>query len=420
MKHEKTIKEKQAMIDDKVTMKVYRDKLTTVKAYLSSNPNSKYLTAEVFKYNYIFVPDLPMPTFCTNGKSIMLDPEFFSQLNLKQLAFGILHETFHNILMHLAYFNNPKYNKKALNIAADAVVNSMIKVSNIGEDIPGGVNSDNMGTVRIELIDKKNKPFTLEIKECHKQNVLHVYNEIMKKAKIEDCKDHSTDGHPGDNGSADDGDTETLAENNIRRLVDGARIRGESIPGSLGSHFESLIKPKINLARWLKQNMFGNCHSHYSYNKPNRRSESTGIILPTSVKQSYNMIAAIDTSGSISEPEARHAIGLLYNTMREKRDSIKMRLLLHTSAVYYNEMITKKEQLEKLKITSGGTSHDEVFEIAEKNWRKGDILICITDGETSFPKTNIKNVLWVIVNNDRITPPYGKTIHVKHKDIGGE
>lgn len=411
-------KEKEKLLKDEATMKLFQKRMATIKVYLSSHPNSKWLTPEIYKYGHEFRADLPMPTMCTDGKKIMIDVEFFNTKTLKELAAGELHETFHNIFRHHDYLRSKNYNPKVLNIATDCVVNSIIASMGVGEPIKGSFWPDYHGTVKVKVAGKNGKEVEVVIPECAKKTWKYVYDEIMKVADTSKIGDNWDYHEPGQ-GDASEEESEVEATNNIRRLLDQARMQGTKVPNALGEYFDSLIKPKVNLKRFLKNAIVGGVHKYNSYSKFNKRSETLGVTLPGSMKEGYELITAIDTSGSISEVETKHALGMIYHTMTSlDRGAINMRVLLHHTNVYCDEEIKDENKIKGLKIQSGGTSHIDVFNKAEKNWKQHKLLVCITDGCTEYPEsTKIKNVIWIIVNNEHTTPPFGKTIHVSLKDI---
>lgn len=140
-----------------------------------------------------------------------------------------------------------------------------------------------------------------------------------------------------------------------------------------------------------------------------------GLIIPGYVKEGVKVAIGIDTSGSIGTQEIMYYLGEIENLFKQfDHGSVTATLLLHHSHVYRQYDIDDIRDLGKLKTESGGTSHVDVFEKAEEMNAK--VLICLTDGFSSFPEsTSIQKVLWIVTNENgmsHIPDNLGKKIHI--------
>ena len=67
----------------------------------------------------------------------------------------------------------------------------------------------------------------------------------------------------------------------------------------------------------------------------------------------------------------------------------------------------------------GGTDHEVVYEhlMTDKKYRNSQLLVCLTDGFTSFPPKNIYpfDTIWVLTKNscDKKDIPFGRVIKIE-------
>jgi predicted metal-dependent peptidase len=101
----------------------------------------------------------------------------------------------------------------------------------------------------------------------------------------------------------------------------------------------------------------------------------------------------------------------------------KLYLILHDHPVYWAGQVGDAD-LRRLKMSRGGTSHKEVFEVLEGKSEKFplptdekiELAICFTDLGTDFPEKHPKfEVIWGVVQGygDSIDVPFGKKIKVE-------
>jgi predicted metal-dependent peptidase len=77
-----------------------------------------------------------IPTACTNGRDELYGTKFVESLDLKELAFVVVHESYHKMLRHLTTWDRlHDENAQLANMACDYVINLAI------------VNRDPQGTV---------------------------------------------------------------------------------------------------------------------------------------------------------------------------------------------------------------------------------------------------------------------------------
>ena len=105
---------------------------------------AKAKTSLILEHPFVGAIALGMPhtyqegigTACTNGKRVLYDPKFVSDLTDDQLKFLVAHECMHPMLEH--NFRRQSRDPKRWNMAADYVINQLLTDEGIGKFIEGG------------------------------------------------------------------------------------------------------------------------------------------------------------------------------------------------------------------------------------------------------------------------------------------
>jgi predicted metal-dependent peptidase len=433
--------------------------VTEVNAYTLVCKETKFLASKMMTIPFSFSDVEEHATACTDGKQIMFDPMFWESLTLKQRAFVMCHELFHIILMHPERAYKLKPNREAWGIAVDAVINAILVISNVGEMPKEGIKPNWRGDVELDLNGKK-----LVIEQAHTKTAEVVYWEIMKHVEENPGKGGQGQGEPQDgDGEPQDGDSDgnqpgqpgkgkgqgngqydvrqegqkvgpidhhmeselTPKEVNeikrsIRRMLVEAKMRG-NMPSFMQEMLTEEVKPKINWKAWIKSSLSPSFRVYNSFVRPHRRSQAMGFTMPGPVKKGVKATLAIDTSGSIGRAELSQFISEMKSIFKTfPTGATEITLLLHTTDVYSEKKLKTIQDTKNIDYASGGTSHIEVFQRAEKNGAK--ILICLTDAETEWPKKcGIENVIVVSTLKSSMNdiPRYAKKIYLDIKELGG-
>jgi len=143
------------------------------------------------------------------------------------------------------------------------------------------------------------------------------------------------------------------------------------------------------------------------------------IYMPSTIGKKIKVLCHIDTSGSICEEELTDFISELVGIARAYKNNVEFRILAGDTKIVDDILLTQgkgEKALKTLKLHGGGgTDHRPVFEYVHKKKyaRDAKLLICFTDGASSFPEhTNIKTIFVLAgthVPKERM-PEWGKTI----------
>jgi len=409
-------------------------RLTKAVVSIMGNPKYIYLAGVLMIGERDVVDDPSIPTACTNGRDEFYGREFLSKLNDAELRFLVLHEVYHKLFRHLTTWKHLYMQDAHLaNVACDYVINLKIVDDNY---------ADGFATMTGELVNG-----------CYDRKYVgmdtaQVYN-LLRKDQPQGGGRSGGDGDPEDgdgtpeNGSGSlpnghepfdahdwDGAQEMTADEqrDLAREIDEAVRQGALVAGKMGSGgdrgLEELLEPQVDWREVLREFVQTTCTgSDYStYRRPNRRYLSSGIYMPSGVSEKVGeLVVAIDTSGSIQQPEVTaflSEVKAICDTVRPD----KVRLLYWDTTVCGDETYDTHEletliQSTKIK-GGGGTDVDCVTEYIREESINAQAAIVLTDGDLygGWGQWTMP-VLWCVIDNKHKVPDVGKCVHIKSRDM---
>ena len=411
-------------------------RLTKAVVSIMGNPKYIYLAGVLMIGERDVVDDPSIPTACTNGRDEFYGREFLSKLNDAELRFLVLHEVYHKLFRHLTTWKHLYLQDAHLaNVACDYVINLKIVDDNY---------QDGFATMTGELVNG-----------CYDRKYVgmdtaQVYN-LLRKDQPQgvgrsggdgDGDPEDGDGTPEDgsgslpNGQEPfdahdwDGAQEMSADEQreLAREIDEAVRQGALVAGKMGSggdrDLEALLEPQVDWREVLREFVQTTCTgSDYStWRKPKRRLLGQGIYMPSTYSEQVGeLVVAIDTSGSIQQPE----VTAFLSEVKAICDMVhpdKVRLLYWDTQVCGDETYDTHEletliQSTKIK-GGGGTDVDCVTEYIREESINAQAAIILTDGElySGWGQWTMP-VLWCVIDNKLRVPDVGKCVHIKSRDM---
>lgn len=356
----------------------FDDALSRVKVKIMMKPNTAFISAVMMALD--FHEDSRIPTACTNGLCIRVNPEFFASLDEGQRMFLILHETWHVAFDHITRLNQRE--PKKWNHATDYVINGQL-VQEGFKFIEGG------------LLDSKYTGLSAD----------EVYDLLPENF---DNQSNSLDGDiesPGD-GSGSEADQARIEEARVKmqEIVARAAMQAEmsnqagTIPESIRRAIEEARNPKLPWNVLLEQYMNERVQDEYSWNKRNRRFSH--VYLPSLDNEGMGEVRCyVDCSGSITQKElALEVAEMCY--IKEVSNPSRMVLRAFACNLGREQSFSRDEELDFDADTSGGTCLEPVWRDVKRN-TDTEVVVIFTDGYVSVPPTaGMPDIVWVIVNNE--------------------
>ena len=350
--------------------------------------------------------DKSVRTAATDGRNVMINPDYYATLDIDEGMFVNAHEVGHVILDHMPRSRKYKdsgigpdgkeWSHKKANYAMDYVVNIML--------VDGGVGTMPQGA----LIDPKYRDWLWE----------DVYKDIPEPpsggngggqggGEPQPFDDH-VEGEPCDSISEEELQTAIAA------AQDAQKAMGE-MPAGLQRIVDDILDPQVDWREHLiREVVASHGRDTYTWRRINRRRlQSSGLVYPGRTGYACGEIGVvIDTSASVSSKELSAFMGELYGVYEQATPTalhlfaVDAKVSDHTIAQDVSDLLTYQPK------GGGGTNLECVYKYIQEQQIELETLIFLTDGGTpmtSNPTT--ADVIWVITTD--MKAPYGATINMK-------
>jgi predicted metal-dependent peptidase len=390
-------------------------KLTRVVIDLMRNPLFADMSG-IFMMGKKEVSD-DIPTAATDGRDEIYGRAFIDSLSLPEVAFIVVHESFHKMYRHLTTWQKLwEEDARLANMACDYVINLEI------------VTRDPNGTV-VAMPKKDGKTIGLLDRRFKGMNTKQVFD-ILKKEKEE----NGGGGGGGDGEGMDHHDWEGASElskdekEELAKQVDQAIRQGMIAAqkmhgkggGRMSRELSDILEPKVDWRTQLQEFVNTTCggRDYSSWRKPNRRFLSSDMIMPSLVGERVkNIIIGCDTSGSITnEDHARNLSETDAILSVVTPDKLHIIYWDHEMAGHevYDDATRGSFRTSTKPVGGGGTNPAAMEAYLKEQDIKADCIIMFTDGYVPNWGTdwNGAPILWVITGGGRMTASTGKTIHI--------
>jgi len=404
------------------------------KARVKLNETKPFFGYLTMRLNFIEKNDMPMPSMGVDRYgNCYYDIEFVKSLNQEEVNATLCHEVCHCAFGHLERQEGKDH--QLLNISQDAVINALLIKD--GMSLPKGcILPNSSGT--LELMDVK-------IPDVHKKSHQEVYDRLYnawKKQQKENklgmsgqvLDNHMRGNDKDGSGNSNGKDKKDNKKNGFgngskqeeinweKELVEAstfAKMQG-NLPAGIKRIVDDLLGNSISWRELLYKYITNTLPFDYTWMRPNKKSYATGVYMPEIVREQIDIIVSIDTSGSISPKELLKFSSELLGIINSF-DNVKLTIIYNDTEVYGPHRLTNPtpDDIKRLKPEGGGgTDHRPVFEWVDKNMETAKLLICFTDGYTSFPRGSALDTIWVLAgyhcNKDNI--PFGRVIELPKEE----
>lgn len=365
------------------------------------------------------------------GRDVMVyNPDFMQKLSLEERIGVYCHEVMHAALGHCWPHRIQGRDLQRWNIAADIVVNNFIL----------SANKDNINPISVTL-----PKGALSNPEWENLTVEEIYNLLpdseMANVTIvldinPELSDEANGTAPGGAGGNGEGDGEkeirvrsgtgmSTSEEEMeaaaewaKRLTEAAYLSSKgrgTLPGCFKGLVEEILKPKLNLKRYLAKFMSSATRDDYTFEHVDRRLIDQGVYFPDLYGERVeDILIFIDSSGSVGELAIRKFLGIAREVAKAQCGRVRV---ITCDMVIQDDFFLKETAKEiKCGLGRGGTSFKPPFNYVKEKKYKVNCAIYLTDLGGDFPeKKPPYPTLWV--STTRGNAPFGTTIHVQEEDI---
>ncbi len=384
-------------------------------------------------------------TACTDGKSLIVDPNWFGSLNQLQRETVLMHEALHIILLHNVRRGNR--NPADWNIAGDYVINSLL-----ADDVH---EFPEVGCIEPHLL-KKYSGWTTEkvyddlIKEHSKESQDDDQQDDEQNQSDGQSDDDSQDqsGQDGQNdeeqdpsdGSDDNGESGTIptpskplmgevhdmpdmdndsekdAQEKVLQAQSLAKAMG-TMPDNIEKAIADIVEPaKLSWEEQLKKWVEEKTPTDWSWSKPDPIFMPSNILMPTLDGDANGLIlVAIDTSASMDSDQIATAVNELNEILSTQMSMGEANLQFITCDTRCSEPKTLSDPSEIPQIRGGGgTRFTPVFDFANNMEEPPKAVIYLTDGEAyDFPPSPDYDTLWLVTEKN----PYYTVDHFPFGEV---
>jgi predicted metal-dependent peptidase len=372
----------------------------------------------------------------TDAKAFYYNAEFVANLSLAQTQFILAHEALHCAMGHTHRRNHRV--KKRWDVACDHAVNLMLIEEGLKPPLHGILANQDYETLSAEEIyplipdDTEEESFDEHLfDESEAQGSQSDPDESDPNQRQDNPDAGNTGGkgregqsqpEPGDAAGAQPHDKpnelspserEELGEqwkNRLAAAAQAARQAGKLSQAML-RWVDDLLAPSLPWRALLARYFAINQRDDYSWRRPSRREGAA--ILPRLSSEGIDVIAVIDTSGSISADELREFVSELDALKGQVRARVT---LLACDNKLADNSPWEYEPWDAMNLPAeieggGGTDFRPVFDWVEHENRSPNLLVYFTDGEGDFPKSAPNYpVIWLVKGKSVV--PWGDRVQL--------
>jgi predicted metal-dependent peptidase len=358
------------------------------------------------------------PTAATNGRDFFYNKKFVEKLTVKKLEFLFGHEICHAVFDHFGRVGSR--DRQLSNIAQDYAVNQILVDERIGDKIT-------------------------EVKICYDPQYRgmaweEIYDILYEKAEkipmdqllkeLGDVLDEHIKEGDGQDGEEGKGNRPGLSKEDAQKIKDeikeamiqsAAAAGAGKTPAGIMRMIKTLTEPKMNWREIIRQQIQSIVRNDYSFQRPNRKSQHTGAVLPGMIPDTTIDVAiALDMSGSIGQEDATVFLSEVKGIMDQYED-FNIQLWCFDTDVYNHVKIGHDNSDDLLSYEpqgGGGTSFEVNWEFMRDNDIQPKKFIMFTDGYPcgTWGEEDYCDTLFIVKGNTSAESPFGQTV-IYEKDI---
>ena len=378
------------MFDLNATLSLLRTRLCTRTPFLGS----LILFAETISTDKI-------PTAATNGRQILINPDFFERLTLDQQEAVLLHEVLHAALLHVP--RGVGRDAKRWNIAADIVVNGIL--TREGFELP----KDHVRAQPLERFSVEEVYDLLESSPWDKKNFPMGSPDLLPGEGMGEEQTPVP-------GSLSEEQRRTM-EAQWRSALEQASVMAEtllqgSLPASLQRELQTIKSGQLDWRHYLWRYLV---RTPIDFRDFDRRFVGQRMYLETLEGETVFVAIAVDTSGSIHNQQVQGFLNEVQSILLAY-PHLKCELYYADADLHGPYPVTPYGNL-PTPIGGGGTDFRPFFTKLTREYSPWvtTVAVYLTDGYGFFPTQPPPfPVLWVVTpgGKDSKQFPFGETVRL--------
>lgn len=182
----------------------------------------------------------------------------------------------------------------------------------------------------------------------------------------------------------------------------------EDLPLHVERFFTLNTKATVDWREELREAIDEFHKDDYTLLPPNKKFLHQGIYIPSSISNKFNLVVAIDSSGSIDEELLDRFLSEL-NFLMSMVQNYQIELIVCDDKIQSHQTLYSGETLEVSLVGGGGTDFRPVFKYLEEELQDVKLLLYFTDLDGTFPQDEPTcRVKWVV--QKELEVPFGSLI----------
>ena len=327
--------------------------------------------------------------FKSDGKKLEYSSDFLSRLELSEMEFVFANGAMHASLAH----EQRKSNRSAWlwQLATDYAINDML--------VENGMSRPDEAT------------YSKRFSGLYAEEIYAELKEDILRDELEYEADDEDDIENNDSELDTDKQSQILEEQlfeEFTKAVLQAEEKRNSLPKTIERFFDFNKYQKINWRDELRLAIDKFHKDDYTLIPPNKKFLYMGIYLPSSVSNRFQLVIAVDSSGSVQEELLNEFLSEV-NFLMLSIQNFQIDLLVCDDKIHSHNTFYSGDSLEVNLAGSGGTDFVPVFDFIKEKLPNTKLLLYFTDLEGKFPHVQPNyDVKWVSPKELEI--PFGEII----------
>ncbi|DAB27692.1 MAG: hypothetical protein A2513_10080 [Sulfurimonas sp. RIFOXYD12_FULL_33_39] len=329
-------------------------------------------------------------SFKSNGIRLEYNGDFLNSLEIAEMEF-----VFANAAMHASLSHEARKSGRSgwlWQLSTDYAINDML--------VENGLERPH----EAHYSERFSGMYAEEIYVLLKEDILR--DELEYEADESDDVQNETD-KQNSSANLQLSQDEQLFEEFAKATVD-TEVKNGEVPSSLERFFTLTCNGKIDWRNELKAALERFYKDDFTLIPPNKKFLHVGIYLPSSTSQRFQLVVAVDSSGSVDEKllgEFLSELNFLMNTI----SNFQIDLLVCDDKIRTHKTFYGGDILEAEVKGGGATDFRPVFEFIEKELADTKLLLYFTDLDGVFPKEEPNfSVKWISPKESEV--PFGEVI----------
>lgn len=334
--------------------------------------------------------------FKSDGIKLEYNSDFFSEIELSEMEF-----VFANGAMHASLAHESRKNARSgwlWQMATDYAVNDMLVENGMDRPWQAHYSKRFSGLYAEEIYAELKDDILRDELEYEADDVNDVQNNSDEKNQTQQEIEQI---------QQDNLLKEQLFEEFAKATLE-AEMKRDELPDGLDRFFDISKDGKINWRDELKAALDRFHKDDFTMLPPNKKFLHMGFYLPSSTSNKFNLVIAVDSSGSVDEELLNQFLSEI-NFLMLTVQNYQIDLLVCDDKIHSHDVFYSGDTLECEVKGFGGTDFRPVFDFIDNELRDTKLLLYFTDLEGLFPREHPSfEVKWITPKEEEI--PFGELI----------